>query len=94
MQYHICYDISNNKKRRKVAELLSDYGVRVQYSVFRGELKKKDVKSLLTKCEKMIDVKTDSVMFIPLCANCESKTDFIGTTYSVVKLNVVSDSDL
>ncbi|RJP64442.1 MAG: CRISPR-associated endonuclease Cas2, partial [Candidatus Abyssobacteria bacterium SURF_17] len=30
----VSYDVSNNKKRSKIADILKDYGHRVQYSVF------------------------------------------------------------
>jgi len=34
----ITYDISDNKRRRKVEKLLSSYGYRVNYSVFELEI--------------------------------------------------------
>lgn len=44
--YLICYDITSNKKRRKAAEILCDYGRRVQYSVFECEIKRKQFEVL------------------------------------------------
>jgi CRISPR-associated protein Cas2 len=50
------YDISNNKKRRKVEKLLSSYGYRVNYSVFEINTQKskfnqmiKELKSTASK---------------------------------------------
>jgi len=42
----ICYDISSNKTRREIVKLLSDYGKRVQESVFLCDLSIERVKSL------------------------------------------------
>ena len=42
----ICYDISSNKVRREIVKLLSDYGKRVQESVFLCDLSIERVKSL------------------------------------------------
>lgn len=45
----ICYDMASNKKRRKVAEILLDYGRRVQYSVFECEISRKQFEVLYAK---------------------------------------------
>ena len=42
----ICYDISSNKTRREIVKLLSDYGKRVQESVFLCNLSIERVKNL------------------------------------------------
>jgi len=42
----VCYDISSNKTRRELAKLLSDYGKRIQESVFLCTLSPDRVKSL------------------------------------------------
>ena len=47
--YLICYDITSNKKRRKAAEILCDYGRRVQYSDFECEIKRKQFEELYAR---------------------------------------------
>ena len=47
--YLICYDMASNKKRRKAAEILLDYGRRVQYSVFECEISRKQFEVLYAK---------------------------------------------
>jgi len=42
----VCYDISSNKTRRELAKLLSDYGKRIQESVFLCTLSPDRVKAL------------------------------------------------
>ena len=36
--YLICYDISNDKRLRRVFKVCKDYGVHLQYSVFESDL--------------------------------------------------------
>lgn len=44
--YVISYDISNDRRRNKIAKILLDYGRRVQYSVFECEMNQKSFKEL------------------------------------------------
>lgn len=39
--YVICYDIPDDKRRKKISDLLEVYGSRVQYSVFECVLNSK-----------------------------------------------------
>ncbi len=57
----IIYDICNNKKRVKFANVLSGYGTRVQKSAFEAVLTKKKYKELLDKIPRYIDKTEDSV---------------------------------
>lgn len=45
----ICYDIYDNKRRNKFAKFLQRYALRVQRSVFEGELSKKKYASLIAQ---------------------------------------------
>jgi len=51
----ITYDISSDKKRRRVDKLLSAYGVRVNYSVFELEIKKHLLPKLKEKLTSFMD---------------------------------------
>lgn len=48
--YLIIYDITDNKRRRKVSKILEKYGIRIQFSAFECELneqkKKKNNQSI------------------------------------------------
>ncbi|MCY7422700.1 MAG: CRISPR-associated endonuclease Cas2 [Chitinophagaceae bacterium] len=53
----IMYDISDNRKRQKVADLLERYGYeRLQLSIFTGLQAPYDNKELWKKLEKFIDI--------------------------------------
>jgi CRISPR-associated protein Cas2 len=76
-RWMIAYDISDDRQRRLIHELLKDHGQRVQYSVFECELNKKQQQQLRTQlCEAMAD--EDSIRWYPLCRWCESHVDWIG----------------
>lgn len=76
MNYLVTYDIENNKKRKKLSDLLEAYGRRVNYSVFECELNSTKLKKLKSKIieEKLFDKKLDSIRFYHICKNCTPKS--------------------
>ena len=76
MKYIVTYDISNDKRRTKVSDLLEAYGVRVNYSVFEIELNETKRNQLLYEIElkKLINKKYDSLRFYHVCENCLLKS--------------------
>ena len=59
----ISYDLPSDKRRTKLAKLLSAHGDRVQYSVFETHLDARDLNRLRAKVRKLIDPLEDSVRF-------------------------------
>ena len=51
----ISYDISDDRTRRRVANLLMDYGKRVQYSVFECLLDAKTLETIITHLKPFVD---------------------------------------
>lgn len=49
------YDISRNRVRRKVAQILENRAVRVQKSVFEARLEEADAKNLFTKIKQELE---------------------------------------
>lgn len=76
MNYLITYDIINDKKRKKLSDLLETYGYRVNYSVFECVLNNTKLKKLIKIIDekKIIDKKRDSLRFYHICQNCISKS--------------------
>lgn len=64
--YVVAYDIPNDKRRKKVSDLLSGYGKRVQYSVFECLLTSAKYKELCSRLNKVVKLKEDSIRFYPL----------------------------
>lgn len=66
MLYLICYDISDDRRRTKVANLLLAYGWRVQRSVFEADLSDRQRQILERKALKAIDPRQDQLRLYPL----------------------------
>ena len=64
--YLVCYDICDDKRLRRVAEVCEDFGVRLQYSVFECELSAAERVQMEAKLSEVIDAQMDQVMFVHL----------------------------
>ena len=80
MCYVIAYDISDDRRRTKVHEILLGFGTWTQYSLFECFLKRRDLILLQAKLNEHLDATQDSVRFYPLCANDVEKVQTIGGT--------------
>jgi CRISPR-associated protein Cas2 len=67
----ISYDITDNRRRQRLAKLLCDYGHRVQKSVFECQLDDRQFLQLQKKIEALIDWEEDSVRYYFLCRWCQ-----------------------
>lgn len=74
----VCYDISDNKRRNRVANVLEDYGVRVQYSVFECLLTEELLKMLKVRLASEIEEEQDKVFYYHLCERCAKQIETIG----------------
>ncbi len=71
----VAYDISSNKRRKKVSDLLEQYGTRVNYSVFECLISPAKLKKLKQEATELIDKKRDSILYYQLCGACIEKID-------------------
>lgn len=78
MLYVVSYDISNPKRLRKVFNVLKDFGVSVQYSVFECDLTLSQVKEMIRLVSDLIDLKKDSLLVYPVCRDCRRKVKLSG----------------
>lgn len=76
--YLVTYDISSDKRRKKVADLLEGYGQRVQYSVFECVLSAAKYKELRQRLKQRIKQEEDSVRFYPLSGHTLSQVEVWG----------------
>ncbi|HOQ38725.1 MAG: CRISPR-associated endonuclease Cas2 [Clostridiaceae bacterium] len=79
----ITYDVnteteSGRRRLRKVAKVCTNYGQRVQHSVFECVLDAAKARELKAKLEKLIDKEKDSLRFYNLGNNYKTKVDHIG----------------
>ena len=78
MLYTVAYDITDDKRRNKVAKILKDFGARVQYSVFECNTDRRALLRLQNRLEKAINLQEDTITFYHLCAMCEKHIARIG----------------
>jgi CRISPR-associated protein Cas2 len=79
MFYIVTYDISDDRRRTKVANILEDFGDRVQYSVFEMELERAEqVDEMRARLEQVIDVQSDGIRIYFLCQGCQTKIVILG----------------
>ncbi|GLI00898.1 CRISPR-associated endonuclease Cas2 [Phytohabitans aurantiacus] len=66
----VCYDISRDDVRARVAATLQIWGDRIQRSVFLCTLEPADLADLTTRVAAIIDTRTDAVHIVPVCGTC------------------------
>lgn len=66
MLYVVIYDISDDKRRRRVFNLLEGYGQRVQFSAFECVLNDRKFEELRSRLIKVVKMNEDSVRFYPI----------------------------
>jgi CRISPR-associated protein Cas2 len=66
----VAYDVVDDRKRARLSKALSEYGRRVQKSVFECEVDEGQYLRMRERVEKEIDPEEDSVRYYPLCARC------------------------
>lgn len=74
--YMICYDIREPARWRKAYRLLKGYGERIQYSIFRCRLTKKELEELRWEITRVLTV-DDSILIVGLCNNCIERIPLI-----------------
>ena len=66
----VVYDISNDRRRTKLHDLLLDFGTPVQYSAFECRLSRRDIARLKNGIKRIIRPQKDNVRYYFLCASC------------------------
>lgn len=83
MQVLITYDIKisnkgGSKRLRDVAKVCTNYGQRVQNSVFELNIYPADLAEIKRKLKKIIDLENDSIRIYNLGKNWEKRVETIG----------------
>lgn len=66
----IAYDISDDKKRLEISDLLITYGIRVNKSVFECFVSEAQLRVIRNSIEETGLDDDDSVIYYRLCRNC------------------------
>lgn len=68
MQCVVVYDIVDDKKRGKIADVCLDYGLdRIQYSAFLGDLAPTHQEELMLKIQGVLGKLPGNVQLFPIC---------------------------
>lgn len=76
--YVVAYDISDNKRRTKVHDVLQGFGRWTQFSLFEVWVTRKQMLMLQQRLARHLKPSEDSVRFYSLCNGCVGKTETIG----------------
>ncbi len=66
ISYLICYDISDDKRLRRVFQIMRGFGDHLQYSVFECQLTAMDLARCRAMLAGVIDTEEDQVLFVSL----------------------------
>ncbi|MFH0822532.1 MAG: CRISPR-associated endonuclease Cas2 [Pseudomonadota bacterium] len=77
----VCYDIVDDKRRTRLAKLLTSFGERVQKSVFECRIDDRRYLKLKAEIEKLIDWEEDGVRYYQLCKGCLRVVEISGTGF-------------
>jgi CRISPR-associated protein Cas2 len=78
MQVVVAYDISDDRRRNRVAACLRGYGERVNFSVFECVLKPASFSRLKRELKDLIRHDEDSIRIYQICGECVKKTEVMG----------------
>lgn len=76
--YLLAYDMSDNKRRAKIAKLMESMGERVQGSVFEAYLDAAELQKVMKKSGKIMNMEEDSLRVYFLCEACRPKLKTLG----------------
>ncbi len=80
MRYLICYDIAEEKIRRRVAKYLESLAWRIQYSVFTCDSDEQKMHCVKRELIHLIkEANQPQLLIAPLCSTCIGKLWHIGT---------------
>ena len=74
----VSYDIVDDRRRTKLAKILTDYGHRVQKSVFECDLDDRRFLKMKREIEKLLNREEDSVRYYFLCGRCRRNIEVSG----------------
>ncbi|HET8546499.1 MAG TPA: CRISPR-associated endonuclease Cas2 [Bryobacteraceae bacterium] len=78
MRFVICYDVSDDARRERLASALLDFGPRIQESVFVATLDEELLERMLKRVRQVVDSSEDAVHVFAMCAACERRIEVIG----------------
>ena len=86
MNYIISYDLKNSYKRKQLSNYLKSYGlIRIQKSVFWGDIQEKFLKKYVLTLKSFLESNEDSILVCPINAEDLKNSSFIGYDFFINK---------
>lgn len=85
-RYIVCYDVSDDRRRRRVANTLDGYGDRVQGSVFELPVDRTLLDKCISEITAIIAPDIDRIAVYRLCGNCEAERNYYGRLEGVDRI--------
>lgn len=83
MLVYFHYDISKNKSRKLISDMLLEYGLyRVQLSVFFGKINKNQFDELILRAEELIE-QNDKFYALPIDKTSLKEGKFLGRAFDM-----------
>ena len=70
MRYVIAYDVSDDRRRARVARFLEGWGRRVQKSLFECDLDRDELEAVIRRLNELLDLREDRCHLYRLCGEC------------------------
>lgn len=84
----VTYDIAHEKRLRRIATVMEDYGTRVQRSVFECLIEEDQLDELRDELSERIEPGEDSIRLYRICQACRERIQIYGLG------SVTSDPDI
>lgn len=69
----VAYDIAADRRRRKIAQVLENYGSRVNFSVFECLVSVPDSRKMMQELSGLMKAGKDAILVYTLCKPCVNK---------------------
>lgn len=79
----IAYDITHPRRLRRAARVCERYAQRLQDSVYLADLEEPELQRLMLALARTIDTTTDSVRYVPVCAEDQRASRGLGLCHGL-----------
>jgi len=80
--YIVAYDVAENRRRKRLADVLLDAGARIGLSLFRARLTHAEAVTLREEAARVINTSTDRVHVFRLCEHCAKQAVQVGAPWA------------
>lgn len=78
MLFVVAYDVVDDRRRERAANVLRDFGIRTQYSVYECHLETSQAEQLLDRLRGVVDAEVDRVRLYRVCGECVRVVQSLG----------------